>query len=153
MLTKVAHLLHYLNKKIKPYKEHYSQYMIRNRYLITFYFDNVFMRPLRITIPRTPQAATCTLEAMVMKVITYQWVPRRIADIFEDRKTWRHLCWRALSWTGFNVPPWCRAVSLCQLTTRRRRQKAITIQFIDDFQNTSVTRVAFLTTSKYLLEF
>lgn len=92
-----------------------------------FYFENVFMRHLRTTMPRTTQAATCTLEAMVMKVITYQWVPRHIGDIFQDRKTWRHLCWKALSWTGFNVPLWSPSVFLCQLSTRWRAEaKAIT---------------------------
>lgn len=91
-----------------------------------FYFENVFMRHLCTTMPRTPEAATCTLGAMVMKVITYEWVPRDIGDIFEDRKTWPHLCWRALSWTSFNVPVWCPSVSLCRLSACWRAEaKAI----------------------------
>lgn len=63
------------------------------------------MRHLHITKPRAPQAAACTLEMMLMKVRTYQRLPRLISDIFEGRKTWPHLCWRALSWANFNVPP------------------------------------------------
>lgn len=63
------------------------------------------MRHLHITKPRAPQAAACTLEIMLMKVRTYQRVPRLLSDIFEGRKTWPHLCWRALSWADFNVPP------------------------------------------------
>lgn len=121
-------------QKLEPCRENYnmsmraiiSQYMIRNRYLIIFAFAMYSSGIYAQQYPGHHRRFTCTRGTHAMKVITYQCVPRRFGDIFEDRKNTETSFWRALSWTGFNVPLWCPSVSLRQLTTPRRAEaKAI----------------------------